>query len=84
MNEIQRATMAECADLVDEMHHADVVVRVRGEDCRFEADWLRQVLTTYYLLEQIAEMNGEAFWHTIGRLPVSKFVGPLRHALETP
>jgi hypothetical protein len=33
------------------------------------------------LLEQTVEMNGEAFWHALNQLPVSKFVGPLRRAI---
>lgn len=82
MNGPQRLTVAAVEDLLDSMHHADLTLRVNGEDRHFQADLIRQLITAYTLLEQAIEMNGEdAFWQHLGRLPVTKFFGPLREQM---
>lgn len=41
LNEPQMETLREIRRLLDGMHHADLTIRINGEDREFQADWIR-------------------------------------------
>lgn len=71
-------------------HMIDLHVRVNGEDRIYEAEWIKRWIdvvetaeTILALQEQTEEMNStEAFWRPLFKLPVSKFVGPLKDGFK--
>lgn len=41
INELQQDSIKELVEAAKRAHFCDVVLRIQGEDVRFEADWLK-------------------------------------------
>jgi hypothetical protein len=60
----------------------DLTLNLFENKKRFSEDFENKNEVIYSLLSQTVEMNGEAVWHLLNKLPVTKFIEPLKKALE--
>ena len=52
ITDVQRQTMRELAELLPHAHETDLLVRINGQDQRYQADWVKDVLRWIFREEQ--------------------------------
>ena len=69
--------------LLNRAHFTNLRIRVNGEWVEREGDFVKHLLELQLMIEQLEDMNGaETFWSQLNKLPVAKFVGPMRQAYK--